>query len=66
MIDCRPETAALLAQPEPTECRIEWAILGWGTGHGKWHGIEHQAFLEESVALRMDYYGPGTHWIITR
>ena len=66
MLTCSPETGALLAQPEPTECRIEWAIPGWGTGHGEWHEIGCRHLLALSAAHQEADYGPGTHWIITR
>jgi len=65
MIDCRPETATLLARPEPTECRIEWAINN-GSGHGDWFPISQRRSLLTWVDDGNSRYGPGTHWIMTR
>ena len=66
MIDCRPETATLLARPEPTECRIEWAIDGHGAGNGDWCPISQRRSLLTWVDAGERDYGPGTHWIMTR
>ena len=66
MLTCSPETATLLAQPEPTECRIEWAIPGYGTGSGDWWPILARGILEDFMSGQIARYGPGTHWIITR
>lgn len=67
MLTCSPETAALLAQPEPTECRIEWAVPGCGTGHGEWFDILFLPVLKQTAAWHERYIGlRGTHWVLTR
>ena len=65
MLTCSPETAALLAQSESTECRIEWSI-GYGTGNGEWHPISERTALRTWIDDGNRRHGPGTHWIMTR
>ena len=66
MLTCSPETAALLAQPEPTECRIEWAITPTMVGNGHWLDISYLPKMQDRVKRECLEFGPGTHWVITR